>query len=124
MSKGDSPRPTKKPLPTPKPKPTLKGESQGGVGSGGGTQTPPECWNFPLGSPTPGARLAKQGMPVVGIPQGARVMVQGAPGVLGYAPNSVAVKMIAALARAGGRLGGQVLSKSAAHDVEIQLCIS
>jgi hypothetical protein len=122
MSKGDSPRPgKKKPLPTPKPTPKPKGKG----GNGGGPPAAPDCWTFPLTSPTPGAREAKRGMSVVGVPQGSRISIQGPPGVLGYAPSDVAAKMIAALRRSGGTLAGQiVLDNDARGGVQVQLCIS
>jgi hypothetical protein len=122
MSKGDSPRPgKKKPLPTPKPqtKPT---------GGGGGGASPPldlQCWDFPLVLPTPGAKQAKQGMPVVGVPQGAKIIIQGSPGTLGYAPNAVAKKMIAAMGRGEHRLQGQVISDNEPEGgIRVQLCIA
>jgi hypothetical protein len=84
---------------------------------------PEECWTFQLVDTTVAAQHVKNGASVTGSAQDRkRVLVSARGEALGFAPATESRGIIAAAAKSGGTLRGQVLS--AADGVVVELCLT
>jgi hypothetical protein len=123
MSKGSSPRSTKK-------KPTVMTRDTSEVITtastrGKATKSSQNCWKFPLDGITSAGLKATKGTQVYGVPNGSRILVIASMGTLGYVPEALSKRLQAIVERNGASLAGEVLSDSKAGSVVmVQLCIS
>lgn len=63
---------------------------------GDGTPPPEEEFRFELEDPTPDGLVAAAGLSIVAVPQGARVAIMHQASTLGWAPETVARRILAA----------------------------